>query len=231
VRSAAPRFAALALVTSVAGCENETRLPQAAKPVPDVSTHYARTAHPRATQRWCHQLPRFTAYYAGNRVNGLPATSAEVSCERRYEDEGPSGYVDFGYGSCNASSEEEGGGCTLPFDIQSAPLCSRHPALYTTPDGQIKPDGRLRIRGVPAAWYEGKSRLELYTRRTTIIVFGDHPRSIRRVALRLHKVPRYNLPPRSGKDRSHFRHDPPRATPRHFKPASKRALREKKECG
>jgi hypothetical protein len=141
---AAPRFAALALVTSVAGCANETRLPQAAKPVPDVSTHYARTAHPRATQRWCHQLPRFTAYYAGTRVHGLPATNATVACSRRFQGEGASGDVDFGYGSCQASDDT---GCTLPLEVMSAPLCSRHPALYTTQYGQIKPDGRLRIRG------------------------------------------------------------------------------------
>jgi hypothetical protein len=51
--------------------------------------------------------------------------------------------------------------------IQLYHVCVRVPA-----DTALAPDGRIRLRGRDAVLFEGRTRLELVTGRTTIVVYG-----------------------------------------------------------
>lgn len=113
--------------------------------------------------------PRFTTYNAGASLAGLLMTNAHRTCEKsNAPGEVRTDDVTYSYGSCDAS----GGSCMPPVEVQSAPLCERHAALYspTDADGEPYPVTSLTIRGVPAASYENGTIVEIYAGDTTITV-------------------------------------------------------------
>jgi hypothetical protein len=59
---------------------------------------------------------------------------------------------------------------TRPVQVQIWNGCERHEKSYS-----IDPDGRLRLRGVEAAFYESGIRLELYSGNVTIVIFSARP--------------------------------------------------------
>lgn len=59
-------------------------------------------------------------------------------------------------------------GCAPPLEIQVWSACERTQNLYPFPA-----DEEARLRGVDAAFYENFRRLELYSGRVTIVIFGD----------------------------------------------------------
>lgn len=78
------------------------------------------------------------------------------------------------YGACKARSDS---GCAPPLEIQTWPACERSYGSYA---GGRPP--RIRIRGTSAAVFDGGTRIELYTARVTVVVFGDRPSLVRRAA-------------------------------------------------
>jgi hypothetical protein len=185
--------------------------------------------HSRTRSHWCPHHHRFRAYYLGASFRALDGHDADVYCSREPAPGYPgSASVSYGYGDCHAAGDN---GCALPLEVQSAPLCERHPALYEDEPGHRYPHRSLRIRGVPAASYDGGTRLEVYTRQTTIVLFGERPKLLRRAARVVHLAPRYNLP-----TRRHVLHDmkpehPQRDPAKRLRPARKRALAAKRSCG
>src|SRR5215475_12710766 len=120
----------------------------------------------------------FDLYYAGAEVAGLPLTAVTrdpvtappgTAVARKLRHTSGLSSIDFLYGSCVVPEGSEGG-CGLPLDIQVWPACARYPALYV---GPLAPEPKpTRIRGVPAAYFEGGHRLEIQTGDATIVIFG-----------------------------------------------------------
>ena len=105
----------------------------------------------------------FPLYWVGERVDGLP-----LAASLRRDD--TARYVSFVYGDCEASSDA---GCAPPAEIQVWPSCLRNLALYDDPQASVgRPPGRIAVRGVPAAFFDDGTRLELETEGSTIVVFA-----------------------------------------------------------
>jgi len=127
---------------------------------------------------------RFPLYWLGNSFGSLPLTAltrrddAPAVAEKVRAD-----YVGFIYGNCVALDEK---GCAPPLEIQIWPACERSRADYTlTPSGQPLPHRRTIMRGVPAAYFERGLRLEIYTGKVTIVIFGLRRREVERAAVSL----------------------------------------------
>jgi hypothetical protein len=123
---------------------------------------------------------KFPLYYAGAAFERLPLIAVhridapEVPDEEVRRDD-----VSFLYG-CTPTSD---GGCSPPVQIQIWNACERYPAVYAT-----EPDETVLVRGVPAAFYENSTRLELYSGLVTIVIFGDDREQVLRVARTLRGV-------------------------------------------
>jgi hypothetical protein len=106
----------------------------------------------------------FPLYFAGERVDGLPL----VAILRRSD---TANYVSFVYGDCTPMASDQG--CAPPAEIQVWPGCSRPAGHYdeAAPGAAPVPE-RVRIRGVPGAFFDDGTRLELYARGLTIVVFA-----------------------------------------------------------
>jgi hypothetical protein len=127
---------------------------------------------------------RFPLYWLGSSFGSLPLSAltrradAPAVAERVRAD-----YVGFIYGDCVALDEK---GCAPPLEIQIWPACVRSLADYMlTPSGQPLPHRRTIMRGVPAAYFEHGLRLELYTGKVTIVIFGLRRRDVERAAFSL----------------------------------------------
>lgn len=96
----------------------------------------------------------------------------------------------FLYGDCPTV------GCHWPLEVQVWPACVRNRANYP---GRREP---VRVRGVPADWFSGRTSLELYTDRVTVVLFrgpGLRASDLRQAAEHLEGVnnsirPGQNLP-------------------------------------
>ena len=109
--------------------------------------------------------------YAGEAVDGLPLTTV-------LQRDDIANYVSFVYGDCSAADDA---GCAPPAEIQVWPSCRRNLGLYERAPRAGPAVERATLRGVPAAFVDGGSRLELQTGRSTVVVFA----SSRERALRL----------------------------------------------
>ena len=126
----------------------------------------------------------FPLYSAGGLVDGLPL----VAVLRR---EDAADFVSFIYGDCVPSTDS---GCVPPAEIQVWPSCRRHLALYdAAPEAGPTPE-RVTVRGVPAAFLEGGTRIEIQTRSSTVVVFADSRERALRLASALRPVGEPSLP-------------------------------------
>lgn len=108
----------------------------------------------------------YALYHAGSSPTGLPLVAVNRVGGTRSDEPGVyPDRVSFLYGTCSA---RRGQGCMPPLQLQIWNACERYQALYP-----FEPDESLEIRGVPAAFYEGKTRLELYSGMVTVVVFGE----------------------------------------------------------
>jgi hypothetical protein len=115
----------------------------------------------------------FPVYSAGSSVDGLP-----LAAVLRRDD--TANYVSFIYGECDATSET---GCAPPAEVQVWPACVRNPSLYRGQRSPISPTPTpTTVRGVPAAFFENGTRLEIQTGASTVVVFADGPERIGRIA-------------------------------------------------
>jgi hypothetical protein len=127
------------------------------------------------------QTTKYTAYSLGSSFEGLPLTAKL----RRLEDARPGerfgpDFFSYIYGDCKATGDRS---CPSPLEVQSWAACKRNLSSYAlTPDGRPLPHRNTKIRGVPAAIFEDGYRLEVYTGRTTVVIFGVQPTQIRRAA-------------------------------------------------
>jgi hypothetical protein len=103
----------------------------------------------------------FPLVWAGESVAGLPLTAV-----LRRNDEAR--YVSFVYGDCTPTSD---GGCSPPVEVQVWPASARGLGSYGSGAGApvLEPTS---ARGV-AAGFVGEAQLELYGKRSTVVVFSD----------------------------------------------------------
>jgi hypothetical protein len=106
----------------------------------------------------------YRVYYAGTEVSGIPLESINESRENEIARLGERSAIwDFGYGDCTPPPD---GGCSLPIDVQNWSTCHRWPAMYSY---------KLHFfnfRGTKAAWVPTAGGLEIYTGRTTVVIFA-----------------------------------------------------------
>jgi hypothetical protein len=114
-----------------------------------------------------------TLYYLGGSFRGLPLTFAGLGSgsgtERRRA-------WDFIYGDCTPSGGDEG--CAPPLDVQNWSICTRFPALYPGPTPKTSPAHGAET--LPAG-----GGLDVYTGRTTVVIFGEHKSAVIRSLTRV----------------------------------------------
>jgi hypothetical protein len=132
---------------------------------------------------------KYPVYWAGSEVMGLPLES--VQDYSTFEKSAPSGWA-FGYGSCELSGSDHPS-CPLPLQIQVSSTCKRW-ASELLPKG-AHPFG---FRGAKAVWHPGiplkgggtaeVGPLEIFTGRTTVVIFTEERALAFTAARRLHTV-------------------------------------------
>jgi hypothetical protein len=132
-------------------------------------------------------FPDFPLYSVGESFEGLALTGMTRRLEARVvPDPVRANFVGFRYGDCTPSSDA---GCPAPLEIQIWPACERNFSSYTlTPAGDPLPNERLKVRGVPAAFFEEGQRLEVYTSSVSIVIFGAGKEQLLRAAGQLRGV-------------------------------------------
>lgn len=132
-------------------------------------------------------VPDFPLYAVGESFEGLPLTGMTRRLEARVPpDPARANFVGFRYGDCTPHDDA---GCGAPLEIQIWPACERNLSSYSlTPFGHPLPHEGVTARGVPAAFFEEGRRLELYTGRVSIVMFGDSKAQLLRAAEALQAV-------------------------------------------
>jgi hypothetical protein len=116
----------------------------------------------------------FPLYTVGDSFQGLRLNAVMRVNAKPYPGEPVrADHVTFLYGTCESYG---GQGCTLPLQVQVWNACERNSGSYELGPGgpAIDADERLSLRGVPAAFYEDYSRLELYSGLGTIVLFAGY---------------------------------------------------------
>lgn len=119
----------------------------------------------------------FRLFSAGRSVDGHPLTAVLRRDDR-------ANYVSFVYGDCEADDDE---GCSPHAEVQVWPVCRRNLALYdgVAPRAASPVPERVRVRGVPGAFFESGTRLELETGRSLVVVFAASREQALRIAAEL----------------------------------------------
>jgi hypothetical protein len=115
-----------------------------------------------------------TLYYLGSSFHGLPLTFAGLGpgsgTQRRRA-------WDFIYGECTPSDGEQPS-CAPPLDVQNWSICSRFPALYPGRTPKTSP-----VHG--AETLPAGGGLDVYTGRTTVVIFGGDKSAVIRSLTRV----------------------------------------------
>ncbi len=120
----------------------------------------------------------FALYHAGDHAEGFPLVAVLHRSDTAE-------FVSFVYGDCTPADDT---GCAPPIEIQVWPACRRHLGLYTSTTGVSPALERTTVRGVPAAFLDDGTRLELQAGRSTIVVFADSRGRAARIARALRAV-------------------------------------------
>jgi hypothetical protein len=120
----------------------------------------------------------FRIYYAGEKVAGLLLMGISEASHGRFGND-----WNFSYGNCELPSGLFAeGGCSLPLSVQNWSTCARWANMFTRsrdPHGlfdlrraKAAPNRRLfDFRGAKATRGEGGSELEIFTGRTTVVIW------------------------------------------------------------
>ena len=125
----------------------------------------------------------YSVYYAGQAISGVPLEEVEGDA---WPDEKLRGWS-FSYGDCALPEGE--GGRSAPLQIQNYPTCRRWASAYP---GEPR---LFSFRGAKAAWVSSAGSLEIYTGRTTVVIFA-HRAMLAKRASRLLRGVRESRPTR-----------------------------------
>lgn len=141
----------------------------------------AKQTQPRSTfsLREARAFADYPLYYAGESVDGLPLVAV-------LRDQAATGStVSFIYGDCVVVADT---GCAPPAEVQVWPACKRSLALYDTSLPGTPAPLRTTLRGVPAAFLDDGTQLEIHTGTSLVVVFADSQERVRRIASALRGV-------------------------------------------
>lgn len=118
------------------------------------------------------EFNRYTVYWAGLSVDGVPLTAADNLYNFVNSSVGFAMY----YGDCEGRGRFHTGGCVLPLKITTV-IYEQHS------NAPLGPQQNVRLRGMPAVIYGGGDDIEIYTDRQAIDIVADSPqRAIAAVA-------------------------------------------------
>ena len=142
----------------------------------------------------------YQVFFLGSSFEGLKLSGRIRRLEKPQPGEAfGADFFSYLYGTCKTSAKDPT--CPIPLEVQSWAACKRNRSVYRlTPAGEPLPRKDTTIRGVPASHFEEGFRLEVYTGRTTVVIFGNSSAQITRAALEMRSVdgkikPREPLPP------------------------------------
>ncbi len=139
-----------------------------------------------------NQPANFTYYSLGSAFDELPLTDVGRICQTPQAGEAVrSNFTSYMYGTCDTRQE---GGCAVPIEVQTWPACERNLADYEVQAGVPYPHKMTLTRGTPSAVFDGGTRLELYTGRSTIVIFGNDPDQVARAAAAVQAEPASESP-------------------------------------
>ena len=139
--------AALAATVALGGCTTH--------PAPPISASYLAAAR---------AFNKFTVYWAGRSVDGVPLTAADNLYNFVNSSVGFAMY----YGDCESRGAFRTAGCTLPLKITTS--------IYVPHSNvPLGPQQNVRLRGVPAVIFGGGDDIEIYTDRQSIDIVADSP--------------------------------------------------------
>lgn len=129
----------------------------------------------------------FRAFALGRSFGGLAASTPVRRCGAPYRAGyragptiAPPNFLMVAYGDCKVRSDT---GCAPPIQVQTFPACERNLASYSAdPSGAPLPHRSLTVRGARAALFDEGTRLEIYTGTSTVVIFGDSARLVRKAA-------------------------------------------------
>jgi hypothetical protein len=120
--------------------------------------------HGDLTLEQAREFDEFPLYYAGERVDELPL----VAILRRTD---TANFVSFVYGDCTPAEYDQG--CAPPAEIQVWPRASRGLGSYDVSVPGTPTPERMTIRGVPAAFFDDGTRLEVFAGPSTVVIFAE----------------------------------------------------------
>jgi hypothetical protein len=128
----------------------------------------------------------FPVYYAGEEVDGLPFESISEHPPVKDGDE-RSPFWSLSYGDCTPPPD---GGCSLPITVQSWSTCYR---WFNMSHHQRRPH-LVNLRGAKASGGIGGSELEIFTGRSTVVIFAYSHNLAMAAARQLRKVGQTETP-------------------------------------
>jgi hypothetical protein len=127
----------------------------------------------------------YRVYYAGAEVAGLPLEDIEGE---DWQEDGRSIGWNFYYGDCDPPSGLFAeGGCQPPLQIQNYSSCRRWASLFSSKSDMFD------FRGAKAARERGRG-FEVFTGRTTVVIYGTRGRFVKSAARQLRDVRQTDRP-------------------------------------
>lgn len=136
----------------------------------------------------------FPVYSVGPVFEGLSMTLSYRRCDVPWPEEVVrANFVSFMYGDCTVPEGVDNGGCAPPLEIQSWPTCERNlGSIEPMPSGETLQYSQIQVNGTPAASFDDGLQVEVFTGRTTVVVFGDSAAQVLRAAAAIQAQPQGN---------------------------------------
>lgn len=116
------------------------------------------------TLEQAREFDEFPLYYAGDPLDELPL----VAILRRND---TANYVSFVYGDCTPAAYDQS--CAPPAEIQVWPSGRRGLGSYDLSVAGTPTPELTTVRGVPAAFLDDGTRLEMFAGPSTVVIFAD----------------------------------------------------------
>jgi hypothetical protein len=133
----------------------------------------------------------FPVVSLGSTFESLTAVAALRRCDDPYVNEAVrANYVSYIYGDCQIDPAVDDERCAPPLEIQSWPACERSLVDYTfdTVGGLLtglQPGALIQRRGAPTSLFDNGLRLEIYTGKSTIVIFGSNAAQVIRAVTQI----------------------------------------------
>lgn len=155
--------------------------------VVDASTEYEATTRDTVPCTDAEEATNFRFYSLGREFDGLEPTQVMRICQPPYPGEPVrANYVRYIYGNCDPlaglpKGTIDGAGCAPPITIETWPACERALTDYESAPGVPLQRAALgQRRGAPAFTFDGGARLEIYTGKSTVVLFSGNAERLKR---------------------------------------------------